>query len=297
MSFKNIAVIGGGGNLSPAVVNALAQSSHGYRISVVSRESSTYRAPAGVIQLKTDYSHKSLVGIFQGQDVVVSTIAGHALLEQIQIVDAAIEAGVKRFIPSEFGSDTSNEVGLQLFSFWNQKDQVRKYLDEKKNQMEWTAIFNGFFFDWGVKVGFIPFDTATKTATIYPKYKDVTFSVSTLDMVGLAVAQALSPAIAPKTRNKIVYVRTFTSSMGQLLEKFEEMTGEIWTVNEVDLDMEAKRAYEKLELGDYSEVGTVIFYANMDTRTGNDFDKAGKVMNDLLELPAVDMETIMKTIL
>ncbi|KAF2093892.1 NAD(P)-binding protein [Rhizodiscina lignyota] len=297
MSFKNIAVIGGGGNLSPAVVNGLIQSPHGYNVSVISRESSTYKPPVGVEQLKTDYSHDSLVAVFKGKDVVISTVAGHAIPDQIRIVDAAIDAGVKRFVPSEFGSDTSNEVGLQLFTFWSQKDKVRKYLDSKKDQIEWTAFFNGFFFDWGIKVGFIPFNTATKTATIYPKYKDVTFSTTTLDMIGLAVAQALSPAHAPKTANKIVYVRSFTTTMSELLQNFEELTGEKWIIEEVDLDAAVKGAYEKLERGDPSEVGTIIWYANMDIRGGNDFDRAGKVMNDLLELPAQDMETVMKTLL
>lgn len=123
-------------------------SPHGYTVSVLSRESSSYQPPAGVKLLKTDYSHDSLVSALQGQDAVVSAIAGHALLDQIKVIDAAIAAGVKRFIPSEFGSDTSNAVAQQRFPPWIQKDQVRKYLESKQDRIEWTVIYNGFFFDW-----------------------------------------------------------------------------------------------------------------------------------------------------
>lgn len=133
---------------SPFVLNALTSSPHGYNVSVLSRESSSYQAPSGVKLIKSDYSHDSLVSAFKGQDVIVSTIGGQDFTEQVKIIDAAIAASVKRIVPSEFGSDTSNPIALQIFPPWNQKQKVREYLKSKEGQIEWTAIFTGLFIDW-----------------------------------------------------------------------------------------------------------------------------------------------------
>lgn len=43
---------------------------------------------------------------YTGIDAVVSLVGAPALTEQKPYIDAAVEAGVNRFIPSEFGCDT-----------------------------------------------------------------------------------------------------------------------------------------------------------------------------------------------
>lgn len=149
----------------------------------------------------------------------------------------------------------------------------------------------------GLKVGFIAFNAKDKTATIFPKYKDVTFSATNLGDVGNAVAQALSPEIAPKTANQILRIRTLTTSQSELLAAFEKATGEKFTVTEADLDAEVSEAKEKLSKGDFSGVGTLIVAAALDERTGNDFDKAGNVSNELLQLPSLQVEGAIKALL
>jgi hypothetical protein len=39
-------------------------------------------------------------------DAIVSVVGSLALPSQLSYIDAALKAGVKRFIPSEFGCDT-----------------------------------------------------------------------------------------------------------------------------------------------------------------------------------------------
>lgn len=46
-----------------------------------------------------------LTKVLHGIDVVVSTLAGPAFGLQPHLIEAAIAAGVKRIVPSEFGSD------------------------------------------------------------------------------------------------------------------------------------------------------------------------------------------------
>lgn len=70
---------------------------------------------------------------------------------QKQVIDAAVEAGVKRFIPSEFGSDLDNpkSAGLAVFAG---KVVVRKQLEQlaAQGRITWSAITPGAFLDWGL---------------------------------------------------------------------------------------------------------------------------------------------------
>lgn len=52
---------------------------------------------------KGDYSLEWLTEALKGQDAVVLTIGSAVIPEQQTVIDAAINAGVKRILPSEFG--------------------------------------------------------------------------------------------------------------------------------------------------------------------------------------------------
>lgn len=71
--------------------------------------------------------------------------------EQEIIVDAAINAGVKRFIASEFGSNMMVKKSADLVIF-NRRVAARKYLEKKaaEGKITWTAIACGAFFGWGM---------------------------------------------------------------------------------------------------------------------------------------------------
>ncbi|KAL1847891.1 hypothetical protein Plec18167_004855 [Paecilomyces lecythidis] len=295
MAIKNVALIGAGGNLGPAILKGLTTSPHNYNVSVLSRQESSYKAPEGVTLIKTDYSPASLVSALKGQDAVVSAITTTAVLEQKKIIDAAIAAGVKRFVPSEYGCDTSNPVTLERVPPLNFKNQIREYLESKQDQIAWTAIYTGPFFDWGLKVGFLGYNIPEASATLFSAYKDVPFSTSTLEFIGRAIAQALSPSIAPKTANQRLRVRSFTTTQTQILAALEKASGKKWTVQETDLDARVKDAQDKLAKSDFSGVGTLITGAVVDPKAGNNFDY--NPSNDLLELPTEDINAVVKSVL
>lgn len=71
--------------------------------------------PANVRRVAVDYNdNQSLVNALRAQDAVVSTTSMEATLGQKLIIDAAIQAGVRRFIPSDFGSLTTDPAASQL---------------------------------------------------------------------------------------------------------------------------------------------------------------------------------------
>jgi len=83
-------------------------------------------------------------------DAVVSNLSGPALgAHQFALIDAAKIAGVKRFLPSEFGSDTTNQKVLEWAEFLREKKQVVDHLKTKEGDgFEWTSLITGLFLDW-----------------------------------------------------------------------------------------------------------------------------------------------------
>lgn len=120
-----------------------------FNVSVMSRASSKATFPENVRVYKTDYSESSLISSLEGHDAVVSTISGSGLKEQQKIIDAAILAGVKRFIPSEYGIDVCHPKAMEIVPFFNQKQQINAYLRSKESQgITWTSVATGPFLDW-----------------------------------------------------------------------------------------------------------------------------------------------------
>jgi hypothetical protein len=120
-------------------------------LTVLSRASSTATFGEDVKVIKRDYSDPNLADAFEGQDAVVSFVTGAAILDQIKFIDLAVEAGVKRFIPSEFGSNTLNSKAQELVFFYKQKFAViehQRAVAEKFPRFTWTAIATGPIFDW-----------------------------------------------------------------------------------------------------------------------------------------------------
>lgn len=139
------------GNLGPSVLAAL-QASPGLETTILTRENSkTAQSPPKDTKVVTaDYnSVSSLAAAFAGQDAVVSTIASAALQDQQALIDAAVQAGVKRFIPSEFGSNVTNEKTRGLAVFAGKLATV-DYLKKKEGEITWSALLNGGFLDWGL---------------------------------------------------------------------------------------------------------------------------------------------------
>jgi uncharacterized protein YbjT (DUF2867 family) len=129
-------------------------------VTVLSREDSKSTFPSEVKVVKTDYSAGSLANAFKGQDAVVSIVGNAGFAGQTAIIDAAVAAGVKRFIPSEFGSDTANDKVRAIVPIFNGKKQVVDYLKTKESgDFSWTALITGPFLDW---VGMASDDASSK---------------------------------------------------------------------------------------------------------------------------------------
>lgn len=147
---KNILLIGAGGKLGPSILSALSQEPS-FNLTILSRTSSASIFPPHIkVQRISDtYPETELLEAFQGQDAIVSTIATASADVQKKFIDVAIKAGVKRFMPSEFGGDVLNEKAMRLLPqfFKGKKDTVEYLKGKEREGLTWTAFVTGPFFD------------------------------------------------------------------------------------------------------------------------------------------------------
>ncbi|KAJ5718378.1 NAD(P)-binding protein [Penicillium malachiteum] len=227
MSFlSKVAVAGASGNLGLSIVNQLIK--NGFEVTILTRDSSQ-KFPPGIRVCRVDYnSSESLVSALSGQSAVVSALPRHALDIQALLIDAAVIAGVQRFIPSEFGPDTSN-FNCALLPPFQGKILAQEKLKEKarSGELSYTIICTGPFLDWGLQHGFM--NIKEKRTMLYNN-GDQLFSTTTLQSVGRAVCGVLmNPA---PTKNRLIRVHDVTTTQRKLLSIAREVTGPYgWTFN------------------------------------------------------------------
>ena len=67
---------------------------------------------------------------------------------QLTLIEAAFAAGVKRFIPSEYGSNTANPEVVGLVPIFGGKQKIVDSLKSKESKgLSWTVLITGPFFD------------------------------------------------------------------------------------------------------------------------------------------------------
>jgi uncharacterized protein YbjT (DUF2867 family) len=213
-AIKNVTFVGGSGLLGTFVLDKLLSSIR-FNVQVLKRagSSSTYAAGAKVVE--TDFTDfESLKVAFEGQDAVVSVVGEAGLLGQKIMVDAAIAAGVKRFLPSNFGSNMSNPNSRMLPVF-APKVVVEDYLVEKSKTTEltYTFVYTGVFTDFAIQKNIIV-DFSKYQPTLFDG-GDYRFSSTSMSTIGDAVVGVLSHPT--ETRNRPVYVSEIILSQNQLL--------------------------------------------------------------------------------
>ena len=198
------------------MLNALVKSGS-FNVTVLKRSSSTATFPATVAVKTADLSSKdSVTAALKGQDAVVSTVGIEALSAQDILIEAAVAAGVKRFLPSDFGSNISipKTAALPIF---NHKTAIHKQLREAStatSTFTYTLVCTGPFLDWGLDKNFLLNWKETKPK-LFDSGQNV-FSATTLDSIGQAVVGVLSHP--EETKNRFVFVKDIDVSQSQLLE-------------------------------------------------------------------------------
>ena len=292
---KNVVVLGANGSIGSIIVSALLSHPAGFNVSIVTRDKSKIATtfPAAVKVFESDYSTETLREAFQGQDAVVSTLAVQMVPKQKDLIDLAIECGVARFIPSEFGVDTAHPHLKKYLPLAATKTEIVEYLKTKEDRITWTAVITGSFFDWSLqRSGGAGMEIPKRQATIWDG-GDTEYEATNLARIGEAVAAVLAPEFQKLTANQYVYVNSFTLTQNKVLRALEQATGEKFAVTESTVSELADSALARLKhnRGDGAAI-TDLIRATSHGRGGvNNYsrDQPGGLWNERLGLKAENL--------
>jgi len=276
-SFRNIALIGvsllpphiphpgphpltpsqATGNLGSHILTALT--TVGFTVTEIQRPTSTARPPSTVKSLKIDLtSQPQLTSAFKNQDIVISAAPNPVLSTEKHWILAAIAAGVKRIVLSEYSTNLETPLSRQL-PITQDKLATRRYVEglASEGKVEWTSINNGPFLIKEVWTGgWIGPNVGSMTTTYHDGGARFVCS-TTLERTAEGVAKALAPEHAGETRNKPVYVYSTPMSEKRMTEIVARVKGvevEAFEVKRASVEEVTKGAYEALERGDRSKM-------------------------------------------
>ncbi|KFG87898.1 isoflavone reductase family protein [Metarhizium anisopliae] len=244
-SISTVAWIGTGNNGKPLL--DIVAASGKFKITLLVRKPPvkyTDIVPDSVTVKQVDFqSHASLVAAFRGIDAVVSvmTFGPQSGIDVVEIgmINAAIEAGVKFFIPSEWAPDSAGAnvtddpwIGRSLRpnAVLAPKRAVHNYLMARaaQNQIAFAVVYTGVIIPSSFSVGLISFDFQKKTAVL-PDDGTPLFSATTLETTGSAVVAILSTAFSTGVKNRFLHISDFTTSLSEILAIIETLYGVSWT--------------------------------------------------------------------
>ncbi|KAL2061568.1 hypothetical protein VTL71DRAFT_6945 [Oculimacula yallundae] len=259
MTYKNVIVAGASGTIGAPIVAALLDSGL-FNVSALTRTTSKAIFPLGVAVKRADLSSReSLVTALRGQDVLICTLNDEATFLQAGLIEAAFEAGVKRYMPNEWASHDLNIQGTPMDEIFEGKKSIIRLLEHKVELAKkegtvftWTGLNNGVFFDWALQASFLDI---TLLPTAHAKIWDSgnsKFSTTTLSTVARAVVAILTTAEVA-TRNSLVNIQSFSTSQNEIVAMLEKVVGETWAIENTTTLEQMEIASANLENNEFVE--------------------------------------------
>ena len=306
MTLTKIALVGANGKLGPSILNALL-AAQTFDVTVLTRQSSqsTYPPTVHISHVSNDPPIAELTTVLKGQDAVVVSFAGSNDALQIRYADAAAAAGVRRFIPADFGScDSSSDRALELVPLYRAKARVRRHLqslslasaaasDKETTGFSWTSVVCGHFFDWGLTTGFLQYDLKARKATVFDG-GNVKFSASTLDRVALATVRCLQRE--EQTRDRMLFVQSLCVTQNEVLAALRRITPrETWRVEHVSSDKFIGEVKDEMERDpkDAEAVEKMVAVVGI---VDSNWEGKKDFANSLLGLESEDLDSLIKKI-
>ncbi|GFG19289.1 hypothetical protein IFM5058_09914 [Aspergillus udagawae] len=299
-----VAIVGASGSIGSAVLKALLSS--GKDVTVFSRSSSSAVFPECVRVLRGDYEDQNfLQNGLMDRDALVLCVGTLIPSSQIPFIDAAISAGVKWIIPSEFGTDSGNAEYAAEVPIIPPKVAVQDYLNEQlaktQSQFMWTGIVNGLILDWSLPRGVLGIDTSNKKAVLLDQGV-AKVNMTTLPTIGRAVASLLEMPHEQRYMfaNKLAYISSFCISQIDLLESVQRVTSSTrsaWEVQFRDADDMVATGKAKLNQGEVLGHADLIYGHVFKDGAGGNYQARVGVSNEVLSLPKEDLDEEVERIL
>ncbi|KAK4942876.1 hypothetical protein LTR10_017452 [Elasticomyces elasticus] len=254
---KRIALAGGTGMLGAAVVQAILARKDLFYLTIITRSSSASKVPVSVRTIVVESydnpeNDQALIQALGGHDVLISTLNSAVAVElEPKLVGAAIRAGVKHFMPSEYTLDvtypSARELGLGNFIGARAAWADRLAEIASTGQITYTTLVTGGFLDFGLSTGMLGFDSTNKAARLYDHGQNAV-TACTVPFIAKAVVVALQMPV-DQVENKRINVAEVEYTGKELLQICELVTGEHWHVEEVSTESARQKGKELLAEG------------------------------------------------
>ncbi|KAG8160838.1 hypothetical protein KVR01_009102 [Diaporthe batatas] len=279
-----------GGKIYDALVNA------GFEVTILTRASGAAAAAdpesSNPRTRAVDYSStESLIEALLGQDAVVSALAPAAWEHHLKLLDAAIDAKVKHFIPSDYTSlSTFPEVAD--IPYWKELATVQQYLRDKAGSagVKWTVLVSGPLLDC-VLNGYYMYNFGEQTALVTSD-GDLQVSMTTGPYLGKAIAKVLSKS--EELESGSIYLHEVVTTQNELLKMAEKLSEREWPVQHVEADDTLQKGLGMVKA---SQGGTPNMFSWFLIIQGTIFSGKYKVEwdgsgNKLLDLPTMSKDKL-----
>ncbi|WP_347053365.1 NmrA family NAD(P)-binding protein [Flavobacterium olei] len=242
---NTIVVAGATGNLGYRIAAQLIK--NGAHVKAIVRSSSDPEKVDSIRKMGIEVvvvnflNREELITALQGAQCVVSAVTGlHDVIvdTQLKILDAAISAGVQRFIPSDFSSDFTGIPYGENRNF-DLRKEFQRHLDS--SPIKATTIFNGCFADI-LRYNTPLFNVKSQTVAYYENKADWRMDFTTMDDTAAFTAKAALDSTTPR----FLRIASFQISPLDLVELSKEFKNTEFEL--VDMgSMEGFSAYNKMQ--------------------------------------------------
>ncbi|KAF3480972.1 uncharacterized protein GIQ15_06319 [Arthroderma uncinatum] len=298
MATQKVTIVGADGKLGPSVLDELLASGK-FQVCVFKRASSKskseYPPSVRVVRVSDDFPVDEVADALKGQDALVVTITPYLTELQKRLADAAVKAGVKHFIPADFGScDSQDKKVCELAPLYGRKADVRQHLQElsasSRHGFFWTSLVCGHFFNDDLHLKHIFLEDGR--ADVFGD-GELRASTSTLKQIGRATAKVLELGASEKTKNRVLYIQSFCVSQNQVIAAVERAASTKLKVESIDAQKFMDKWKPKADEGDPDGAEELIWalgtlYANWEER---------ELSNNLLGLSEEDLDEVVAGIL
>ncbi|KAI0508472.1 NmrA-like family protein [Xylaria bambusicola] len=283
--FKNVLIIGASGFFGNLVLEALQKDSD-YTLTLLQRTSSKTRLPEhlNILTIADSYPIEELTSAFEGQDLIINCITTLSVKDQYRMVDAAIAAGVRRYVASEYGLNNMNPKAQALNNVFADKGKVQSYLRAKgdEGQIEWMSISCGIWIKWGMAHDFVGMHVRERRFVFWDDGEGL-FSCTTEENTAAGLVSALK--VPEETKNKNLFLSDFAINQRQLFDAIERIQGIKYQIETIDSEKLIAEKKEAEKQGDGSATMALIETGFVTGKFGGHLEKEGVIMNQKLGLP------------
>lgn len=272
-----------------------------FHITALTRKDSQSTLPKGVhaVKIVSYETQQSIADSLQGQDVLIVTLAANAPRDmQERLVDASVVAGVRWYIPNEWGYDAQSKSATEQSIIGPAKVKTRAYIESKG--LPWTSFACGFWYEWSLSGGINMYgiDSTSRRAILYSG-GNIPIDTSTWSQAARGVAAFLALPILrqddnddavtmDRWQNKFVRLASFHLTHRQMLDAVQRVTKTTdadWQIETPEAETIWQDGMEKMQKGDRSGFAMCLYSRAFFTDEECNMQKRGPLDNDILRLP------------